>query len=135
MHSSHVHTLVQGEDCGPIEKGKGKSKGMPVPVESIRMDATLLRRYTANLKMVNILPARGANVMDILRHKYVIITEAGLRDLTLRLTRPLNRGFKPAGYDWQQMKDEQALQVAREKEHRERLADWIRSRGGMLPKE
>ncbi|NJR43873.1 MAG: hypothetical protein HC767_15665 [Akkermansiaceae bacterium] len=95
---------------------------------SIKLEATLLRRFTANLRHVNVLPARGANVLDILRHKYLIITEAGLRDLTLRLTRPLNRGFKPAGYDWQQMKDERAVKFAREKERRESLADWIRSR-------
>lgn len=127
--------ILQGEDCGPIEKGKSKGKGEPIPVGSIKLDATLLRRYTANLRNVNVLPARGANVMDILRHKYLIITEAGLRDLTLRLTRPLNRGFKPAGFDWTQMKDEQAGQVVLEKERRERLADWIRTRGVLQPQE
>lgn len=135
MNRCDSQMLVQGEDCGPIEKGRGKAKGMPVPVESIKMDATLLRRYSANLRSTNCLPARGANVMDILRHKHLIITKAGLRDLTLRLTRPLDRGFKPVGYDWQKLKQDRALQVAQEKERRERLADWIHRRGTMPPRE
>lgn len=95
----------------------------------------MLRRLTANLKNVNCLPARGANVMDILRHKYLIITEAGIRDLTLRLTRPLDRGFKPAGYDWQQLKENQAQQVAREKQLRSKLDDWLHSRGAAQTEE
>jgi hypothetical protein len=123
------HEPLQGEDCGPIETSQGKGKGEAAPVEAIKLENTLLRRFTGNLKTVNCLPARGANVLDILRHKYLIITEAGLRDLTLRLTRPLNRGFKPAGYDWQKMKDEEAVKVAQEKERRANLAEWIRRRG------
>lgn len=123
---------MQGEDCGPIERDKGKYRGLPIPVDAIQLENTMLRRFTANLRNVNCLPARGANVMDILRHKYLVITEAGVQDLTLRLTRPMNRGFKPAGYDWQKLKAEQALQVAQEKERRESLAEWIRSRGAPL---
>lgn len=67
-------------------------------------------------------------MQDIMLHKYLIITCAGADDLTNRLKRPLHRGFKPLGFDWQQLRDQRADQVAVERERRGKLSEWLAAR-------
>jgi hypothetical protein len=120
---------MQAADCCPTLEKSGREG-------SLKPDITRensVRRCTSNLEYVNILPAKGANVIDILRHKYLIITDQGLRDLTDRLTRPLNRGFKPLGYDWKALKKTQAEQAEEERRRRAVLAAWLKDRSPAAP--
>jgi large subunit ribosomal protein L4 len=45
----------------------------------------LFKKSLANIPHVDILPSAGANVYDILRHKSLVVTEAGLKALEERL--------------------------------------------------
>eukprot|EP00892_Ulva_mutabilis_P006429 jgi/Ulvmu1/4158/UM019_0137.1 len=90
--------------------------------------ASGVRRCVVNIPEINILPARGANVQDIIRHKYLIVTQAAVADLTNRAKRPLHRGFKPLGFDWQQIRGRRAAQAALERERRAKLASWLAAR-------
>lgn len=108
---------------------------MQVPVHLISPSRVLqasdiadVKRCVANIQKINIIPARGANVQDIMLHKYLVITSAGVLDLTNRLKRPLHRGFKPLGFDWQKLREQRSAQVALERDRREQLASWLTAR-------
>jgi large subunit ribosomal protein L4 len=44
-----------------------------------------LQKACSNIPMCDVLPAHGANVMDILRHDHLVITRAGLKAIEERL--------------------------------------------------
>ena len=100
-------------------------------VQELDIDSGV-RRCISNIPEINILPARGANVRDVMRHKHLIITQAGVTDLTNRLKRPLNRGFKPLGFDWKQLRDQRAAQTVLERGRRENLGSWITAKSPVV---
>lgn len=88
---------------------------------------TDLKKTVANTPGVNVLPARGANVYDLLKHRHVALTLAAARDLEARLTRPLHRGFKPAGYDWREWLASRKAEREAQRAQRRANAAWIAS--------
>ena len=87
----------------------------------------LLRRGVSNLPLIDVLPAVGANVYDILRHDYVIITLPALESIIERLSRPVNRGFKPKNYDIKTWMAKQGEVKVAEAERALRFPAWLQS--------
>jgi hypothetical protein len=107
-----------------IEQSAYRKKNM----QGIADGGDFLRKTIANIPHVDTLPARGANVYDILKHKYLVLTSLGLADLVGRLERPIDRGFKPLGYHWRKHKEERAMQTQLERERRAKLQEWLLGR-------
>lgn len=53
-------------------------------IDGSEVDANF-KKAASNIAKVNSLPAQGANVYDILRHKHVVLTKAGVKALEERL--------------------------------------------------
>ena len=86
---------------------------------------TMLRRGVSGLPLVNALPAVGANVYDIARHDYLVITEPALNALVERLTRPINRAFKPLGYEWRAWVAQQEVKAAERARRAAAFPEWL----------
>lgn len=84
-----------------------------------------LRRAVQNMPRVDALPACGANVYDIVRHEFLIITQPALQGLMDRLTRPRNRRFKPTGYDWKEWVKSEAAAKERQAELASSFPAWL----------
>jgi hypothetical protein len=93
-------------------------------------EGVILRRVIKNIPHINALPARGLNVYDILQHDGLIFTREGLEDVIESLLRPLNRSFKPAGYDWRSYRKETDTH---HHERRLEVESWLRGKGVQVP--
>jgi hypothetical protein len=74
---------------------------------------------------VDAIPASGANVYDIVRHEYLVITQPALQHLIDRLTRPINRRFKPAGYEWKEAAEAKVVEKSRQSELAASFPAWL----------
>ena len=67
----------------------GKVKGLgwtsALVIDGAAVDATF-RRASANIVGVQVLPTVGANVYDIIRHDWLVVTTAGIEGLKERLS-------------------------------------------------
>ena len=74
---------------------EGKTAALKAQFAKLKLDNALIvdgaavqtefGRATANIRRVDVLPAQGINVYDILRHKSLVLTRAALAQLTERL--------------------------------------------------
>ena len=88
----------------------------------------------ANIHTANILPVKGLNVYDILKHRTLVFTRASLNETIDRLRRPALRCFKPKDFDWKVYLEQQADQRAAERQRRFEVAQWLQERGVEVPK-
>lgn len=82
---------------------------------------------------INIIPAKGLNVYDILRHKTVICTRDALDDIVARLARPISRGFKRRSESWRQRAAQELARRRLEERQRGEIAEWLAARGVAAP--
>jgi ribosomal protein L4 len=80
-------------------RGEPQAKGDPEP-STLIVDGELewhaargeaLRRAAANLARVHVLPSVGLNVYSILQQRTLVLTEAAVAELSVRLTAPIKR--------------------------------------------
>jgi large subunit ribosomal protein L4 len=78
-----------------LDVAEGKTKALRSQLEQLGFGKTALvidgealnisfARASANLHTINLLPAAGANVYDIMRHETLVVTRAGLEKLEAR---------------------------------------------------
>src|SRR5262249_54820415 len=75
--------------------GKMKTKALAASFKKIGLDRALIidgatldegfAKAARNIKHIDVLPAQGANVYDILRHKQLVLTKAAVKQLEERL--------------------------------------------------
>lgn len=93
----------------------------------------MLRRVIRNVQGVDALPAKGLNVLDILRREGLIMTRDGLRETIARLERPILRGFKRCGFDWRAAVEEARGRAEEVRRRRGDVDAWLRERGVGVP--
>lgn len=62
-----------------------------LPANQLTVPSSLLVFASSLAAGVEVVPARGANVLSLLRRDYLVVTKPGLDALIERLQRPINR--------------------------------------------
>ena len=87
-----------------------------------------------NIPTANVIPVKGLNVYDIMRHRTLVLSKDALDDTIERVTRPVLRCFKPKGFDWKEyVVQEKQLRVT-EAQRKVEIAQWLQERGIEVPK-
>lgn len=69
---------------GLVSKSGVVTSALIIEVSKDKIDSNILKA-SANIFNVNLLPTEGANVLDILKHDYLIITQEAIAQLGVRL--------------------------------------------------
>jgi hypothetical protein len=93
------------------------------------LEQDLLRNSISNIPGVNMLPAKGLNVYDILKHRTLVFTADGLADTIARIRRPVLRGFKPLGFDWKAHEAGRPAARLAQRAKRKEIEQWLQERG------